>query len=203
MFQKAFYILLIFSIGISQVQAQDVENRAVFTTYPTNTINHNQWIIKDINPGQTQQESITIKNLTNQNITLNLSIKETSGNRENTKIIEQLPYKNIGNWLKLEQSSINLSPLEIKNIPFTISVPTDTKLAEYQGTILVSYIDSNSSDLQIATRIGNRIYLNVTNNKDLQSNTINLFVSPLQIFLIIISALGLSYGLFKSNKKTN
>jgi len=201
MFKKIFYIIFILTIGTSQVQAQDLNNQAIFTTYPTNTVNHNQWIIKDINPGQTQQESITVKNLTDQNIVINLAVKETKGDKKNTQIIEQQPFQNIGNWIKLEQNSITLIPQEIRKIPFSISTPFNTKPGEYQGTILASYTSNTESAFQINTRIGNRIYLNVTKNHELQSNTINLNISPIQIFLIIISSLGLVFGLMKSNKK--
>jgi hypothetical protein len=200
--QKIFQILAFILLGTISSQAYAISLKdAVFTTYPTNTEHHNSWIIKDVNPGQQQKESITVKNLTDQPIQLSISFREMEGDRQNAKIIENENFKNIGNWIKLDQTSVNLAPNQSQKIGFTIQTPGDTKLGEYQGTILVSYFNNNQPPLNLVTRIGNRIYLNVTDSKILESNTTNLEITPLQIALIILSSLGIIYGL-KNNKKS-
>ena len=171
-----------------------------FTTFPSHSVDHSSWIVRDVNPGGTYQEFITLQNLSNQNITLEIEIMESSGNQENIKLLENLPLETVGLWIKPEINKINLKAKEHRQIKFEIQVPSDTVPNEYQAVALVSEQGNSENPIKIQTRIGNRFYLNVTNSNDLKTNTFTPNNHELQIGLIILSLGGLVYGFMPSKK---
>ena len=187
-------ILIILAIITICAQTASAASIGAFTTYPSFTDNQNKWIIRDANPGQITEDYITVENLSDETITLNLDIRELKGTRNKPEIIESSKHQNIGNWTKLEQNQITLTPHEKKKIKVTIQIPTRIHLGQYQEVVLVSHASSSESNVDIKTRIGDRIYLNITDNTDLQDNTQNLIITPTQLILIILA----SFGLFAS-----
>jgi len=198
MIKKIFYILILSLIGANLALADD----PVFTTYPTHTTGGNKWLVRDVRAGESYEESLTVKNLSIQPITLNLQVLETSGTQKEIKVLDNQPFRNIGNWLKPEVDAVNLAANEQKEIKLKISVPQDAKEGEYQAAVMVSHLAKSSTGIDFNTRIGNRVYLTVTHAVVLQTNTFNLQVSIWQIALIVLSLLGLFYGL-KPLKLTN
>ncbi len=183
--------MIISLTGANLAQAQSMS----FTSYPSHTKNQNKWIIRDVNPGQSYREYLTVENLTDQPIDLEIKTVETSGSKEAIKLLENQPPRNIGNWLKPGTMKVSLGNKEKKEIPIDIIVPENTALGEYQGAILVSHLTENPSQLNLSTRIGNRIYLTVTDNPNLQTNTFSLQIENWQVIVIGLSLTGLVYGL--------
>ncbi len=199
MLQKIFYILVGTLLLTPLVQAA----APVFTTYPTHTSDRSKWINRDVNPGENYQENLTVENLSDQPIKLNIKIVESTGSKDHIKLLEDVPYQNIGNWINPEFTEIKLKAKEKKSIKLNIQVPADTELGQYQSVALVSDLQSSDQQLQINTRIGSRIYLNVTNNSILQSNTFSPDIPILQLSLVILSLGGIIYGLLPSRKLVN
>jgi uncharacterized membrane protein len=211
MIKRFSHILILFILSIQIVSAvsapadvSEKNSEPVFTTYPTYVHQGNkQWIISDANPAKKYFDEITVENLTDHQIALKIEFRESEGTEENFKIIESADYQNIGNWIKLEKSEIILQPYEKQPLKIEINIPENTEAKKYQGTILVSNTQkATNSDLNIATRIGNRVYLNVTNNSDIQTSFSNFEISPEQIVLILISLFGIAFAL-KPQKQTN
>lgn len=173
---------------------------SAFTTYPTKTINQDKWIVRDVNPGRHYREQITIENLSDENIELKIDIIESTGGRENIRLLENSTYQPIKQWIKPEQDIVKLSPFEKKNINLNIQVPGNQELGEYQAVALVSQTSEKSGNLKISTRIGNRIYLNVTDQKILQTNTFNSEINPPQLTLIILSLIAITYSFMPAKK---
>lgn len=196
MFKKISYTLIGLLLCAPLAQASS----AVFTTYPSHTLNNNKWIIRDVNPGQSYQEEITAENLQNYPITLTLQVIESSGSKENIRLLENQPNQNIGNWIQPEINSIDLAAHQKQNIKINIIIPNKTELGEYQAVILTTNTDKNKGNLNIATRIGNRIYLNVTNNPILQTNIFSTNISVIQITFITLSVIAILYGI-RPNKR--
>ncbi|MBD3270698.1 hypothetical protein GF376_04175 [Candidatus Peregrinibacteria bacterium] len=198
MIKKNFLYILISFLLMTQTA---IVSAQVFTTYPSKPYQGNkQWIVKNVNLGKNYQEKITVRNLTERTISLTLEFKESTGTKENFKIIEHEEFKSIGNWINFETYEIQLKPFEKKQIEMDIKIPKTAREKEYQGVILITHTDkAQNSKMNIATRIGNRVYLNVTKNSELQTNITNLTVTPLQISLILIALAGIAYGI-KKNK---
>ncbi len=189
--KKALYILVFSLIGAQTLLAQEIP----FTTFPTHTENHNKWIIRDVNPGSSYDESITVKNLSDYTISLKLETIEFSENGEKINLREGVPPEDIGKWISFNEQKLSLQPHEKKELSLKISIPEKTALGKYQAAVMVSHSSGEEGQLNLSTRIGNRIYLNVTDSKLLQTNTVNYWNPSLQIFLILASLLGLYYGL--------
>lgn len=197
MIKKIFYILTLCLITAPVTMGQSI---SAFTTYPTKTINQDKWIVRDVNPGRHYREQITIENLSDENIELKIDIVESTGGRENIRLLENSTYQPIKQWIKSEQDIVKLSPFEKKNINLNIQVPGNQELGEYQAVALVSQTSEKSGNLKISTRIGNRIYLNVTDQKILQTNTFNSEINPPQITLIILSLIAITYSFMPAKK---
>lgn len=201
MIKKILLILALIAIGGQLCLA---ENGPVFTTYPSNTANHNKWIVRDVNPGEKYEEYLTIKNLSDKNIEVKLKTVETSGSKEEIRILDNLTPKNIGNWINLENQTVQLKANEKKEIKITLAIPEEVQSGEYQAAVFATYTDKLNNNLNTTTRIGNRIYLNVTNNQSLYTNTFNPKINITQIGLIVLSLIGIiisSVSLKLENKK--
>jgi uncharacterized membrane protein len=188
---RILYILALLLLVPSLAQAQSL----MFTSYPSHTRENNKWIIRDVNPGENYQELLTLENLSDQEIQLHTSVLETSGSTEKIKLLENQPFRNIGKWITTEKNTFTLTPFEKKEIKININIPKDTALGKYQAAVMVSGTNKTGTSLNLSTRIGNRIYLNVTDSSVLQTNTFSLQISIWQILLITISSLGLLYSL--------
>lgn len=198
-------ILIILALTIIGGTLCLANSGAVFTAYPSHTVNHNKWIVRDVNPGEKYEEYLTIKNLSNKNISIKLNTFETSGTSENIKILENETPKNIGKWIGLENQTVELKANEKKEVKIILSIPNQAAIGQYQAAVFATYTEESSKNLKTTTRIGNRIYLNVTNDTSLYTNTFNPKINPLQLSLIIFSSIGIvisSIGLKIENKKS-
>jgi uncharacterized membrane protein len=192
MIRNIFYILALSLITAPLAFAQ-ADNS--FTTYPANRVNENKWIVRDVNAGHQYEENITVENLSERPIELRLEIIESAGDRNNIRLLENQYSNSLSKWIKPEQSIIHLNPREKKDIILKLDIPTNQNLGEYQAVALVSHSQKNSDNLNISTRIGTRIYLNVTDQKILQTNSFNPSINPGHWTLIILSIGGIIYGL--------
>ncbi|MDO9399081.1 MAG: DUF916 domain-containing protein [bacterium] len=84
---------------------------------------------------------------------------------------------NIGNWTTLAESEVSLMPKETKTVDFTIKIPNNTKAGEYAGTIIIQNKKTSktdgSTDTQIITKIGARMYVTVQENVVKELNSIS------------------------------
>lgn len=182
-----------FVISLSLLNTAKAINGS-FTIYPTNTTE--KWVNLEIQQGESKNQSITLVNTTNQKITLNLEFKNTTGTRENIKIDES--NKNfLRSWLS-HPNSVTLNPNEKKIIETNITVPDNIETGNYQGVLLASYSQTTSDLLTINTKIGTRYYIKIKSRSELQNNIFNISKTNLQTTLILISTIGLIYGLKKT-----
>lgn len=194
-------IILGLTLLTTQVAAASSDN--TFTTYPSFTKHRNKWIVRDVNPGQTTEDYITVENLSDHSLTLDLNVKELSGTEEKPKIIENQNFQNIGNWTKLESNQLTLSAHQKSQVKIVFQIPENAPLGSYQEVVLASHTADQGTNLGVATRIGNRLYINVTDQKVLQANTQNLNVTPLQLTLIALASLGIIASLSFPAKTKN
>lgn len=196
-------LLYIPSILALLLPAVACAENGLFTTFPSYTTDHSTWIVRDVNPGATYEEYITLQNLTEHKIDLEINIIESTGEKTNIKLLEDEQPKNAGLWIAPETNNVELNKLESRQIKLIISIPDNITPGEYQTVALVSEKLSGKPQLQINTRIGNRIYLNVTPSNDLKTNTFTPDNHTIETALIILSLGGIIYGTWpnKTNKQ--
>lgn len=170
-----------------------------FIVHPKDTSNGN-WIVKSVNPSKDYNQTLIVKNLENKATKLNLEFLEFTEDNGHIQLLENQKYKNIGNWITPTNAVIQLSPNEQKQINFKIKIPNNVSRQQYQGAFLVSKNTEDVSTLNIKTRIGNRIYLNVTDNIILENNVLNIPISETNLAFILIGFILIGYPLFYSKR---
>ena len=81
--------------------------------------------------------------------------------------------KSLGLWTDFPINSIYLEPFDAQMVDFTINIPSDAEYGQYSGGIVTDQIedredlpDSVRFGAKINTRVGVRIYLNVTDDPE-------------------------------------
>lgn len=165
-----------------------------FTIYPNST--DSKWIEKTLAPGSTTTQDIILANTTSQKIDLSLEFNQTTGSRENIKISEKNSESSLAKWITYPKK-VTLNPNEKRHIETVISIPENTPTQEFQGVLLASYSNKNSDLLTVNTRIGTRYYIKVATSNTIQTNIFQIPGNSLQTILIIISSIGIIYGIKK------
>lgn len=145
-----------------------------FTVYPTyvHGTNHD-WIIRTVAQGDSVEESFTIENLTAASLTLNLGIAEAIEENGAFTTTENQPSQHLALWSSIntiDTTSLTLEPHEKKNIPLTLKIPANAAEGEYKAAILAAKSTTNNANVQIVTRIGVRMYIQVVKAAPLSAN---------------------------------
>ncbi len=167
-----------------------------FTIYPSYTHEGNKsWIITEAVRGETVNESVTLENLSGKTQYISVFFREAIPRNENFIISEDTDFSDIGNWTTLTESSYTLTAGEKKKIPFEIIVPSDAAEGEYHGAVFAAIESPENDNLKVVTRIGVRVYLNVTEGSYGLASVLNGRGSDSMIFLVL-SAMGVIGSLF-------
>jgi hypothetical protein len=133
-----------------------------FTIYPSHTHNGNRnWIIRQASPGNTIEESLTLENLSGRPQQISIELKEAREENGKFTPVNDGPYENIGNWIKLPGTLYTLAPYEKVKIPFELAVPDNTGPRGYDAAVFAVKKDINENGIDIVTQIGVRVYLDV------------------------------------------
>ncbi len=194
-------LLLIITVIFSSLYSSNVfaANEARFTIYPA--YSEGKWLRISSNSNQNIDTAVILENLTSENIQLALNFKELSGTEKNPEIQENAPYQDLGNWLTISGSEFPLNPRQKLIVPLQIKIPTQTPNQLYQGVLLATESrPSNLPSMNIATRIGTRIYLEVDDSQIIQANNFQFSVQLWQILAIISGMILFGYSLLHSRK---
>ncbi len=157
-------ILIPFSAIAQTNENPPNENSGIFTIYPSYTHQGNSnWIIHSTIPGTTIRDFITVENLSQDSIKLNIKFLEATEENNSFKPKDNQSFENIGNWFNIDQNTITLPPFSKEKIPFTFQIPEHTLLGDFKGVIFAEYtpnIDS-PTNIPITTRIGTRTYISI------------------------------------------
>ena len=200
------FLLYILTMTVIIIPTTAGAQEAVFTTFPSYSTDHSTWIVRDVNPGKNYVEYLTLQNLTEIPVTLEIAIIESSGDQNNIKLLENTAPQHAGLWIRPEPDTVTLQGGEKQQIRLSINVPANTTPGDYQAVAMISPKNHDDRQIKINTRIGNRIYLNVTESNQLYSNTFVPENHALQIGLIIASLGGIIYGFLPvktAQQKTN
>lgn len=87
----------------------------------------------------------------------------------------------IGLWIQMEESELVLGPGEVKEVPFTLTIPSDVVVGDHAGGIVVEALKSSngsvetqsSTNVDIKTRVGARVYLTVLGERTTKTTISN------------------------------
>ena len=184
------FLVLMMNMAVAHAETGD------FTIYPSYMHNDNKnWILLDIEQGETITDFVTVENLTPQQQTIDLEVLEIQEEDGAYLPVESAEPANLAAWTKLPQTKVELAPHEAKEVRVETTVPRDAETGEYKAAVLASKTEKTSQDLSIKTRIGVRMYVNVQSPSPWQAN---VFGSPFlnSAFFFFFSLFGLLAAVF-------
>lgn len=166
-------IILAICIPISAVNASSL---VISKVKNTDSNNNQNWFRFYENPGANITDSIILMNPSKEVQDLKIYVTDATSNQAGsfTPKMPNEEQKGIGAWTSISQENLILNPGEQKEVEFTIHLPNDVPPGQYFGSIMnesskslescptESVTDNQcKSNIQIKTRTGNRIYLNI------------------------------------------
>lgn len=126
-------------------------------------------------PGSVIKDSIIVKNLGDQTEKIKIYSTDATSNQSGSFNLkaDNEEQKGVGLWTKVEKTELTLQPGDVEEVAFEIKIPKDLSPGQYFGGIIneqnsdskcdqVSNISGYcTSNIQIKTRTGNRIYLTI------------------------------------------
>ncbi len=134
------------------------------TNDPDNELSQT-WFIYDLPAGESKQDSLTLKNNSDEEASVSLyAVDSTTNNMGEFALENEADSRDqIGKWIALESSHLVLQPQEERQVGFTISIPEDAPAGEASGGIIIQKDlteaqKNTTSGFVISTRIGIRAY---------------------------------------------
>ena len=156
----SFFFLVLFSISSVVASAQ-----ISISPYNANNLNLDEknWFIFQAKVGQTIQDSVRVNNLGKTESQINISAKDMQilENGSFTILSDQTPNTEIGNWFKLDTSTLVLAAKDSTEIPFKIEIPQNILDGEYAGGISFTENTPAQDKININIRKGIRTYVTV------------------------------------------
>ncbi len=183
-------------IGANNALAQD--SNGTFTVYPSYMHEGNsKWIILNALPGDHLKDYITIENLTAQKQTISLQANTADQTDKGYIINENISNNDFASWIKFEKKEYTLEPYQKIKAPLEISIPDSAEITEYSGAILGTQTVKNDNGLNIVTRIGTRIYLNINHpTADISANSASTNIFTPKSIYFFLSFFALIAGTF-------
>jgi hypothetical protein len=152
----SFIGLTFFSFAVVKVFAQTPSSNYDVTVSP---------IFFDLSgdPGTSITSKVRIRNNTNSPIPLKLGVDKISGDLNGNVVLKQDKNDDTLSWIKFDNSSIVVKPLEWAEVPFTINIPESAAYG-YYWTITLSQDNTNplaKSGVNLTGAAGVPILLNV------------------------------------------
>lgn len=200
---KLSLIILLFADLVSQqttfaLSSSETTISPSQTNFQIQTTNGERWLKIKQNHNETQLYTYQLVNLSDKFISVQTEFQETTGIIENISILENQPAKNIGNWQSGNNQTHLLSPHEKKLILFPLTTPNLSCIDQcptYQGAILAKENKPTESGLNIVTRLGLRVYLEINSEKQTNNDNTTPPTAPISI---LTGLLTLAYTLKNS-----
>lgn len=129
------------------------------------------WFLYEVDPGEVIQDEALLINNNDQTTHLTLDPLDAALTADGAFSLIRGPEdnKDIGTWIKIEQTEFDLEPHTQLTVPFTIEVPQTAEVGDHIGGLAVyesekepeTVLKSGGAKVGISTRVGARIYLTV------------------------------------------
>lgn len=165
------FISIVFCLfGISKVMAINGGGIAIFPSNPDDSDPRTKsWFIYNLDPGETMNDSVTLRNDSGEKQILEIYPVDATLNNMGGFALEMKndSREDVGSWVQLEESEVELEIGEAKKVGFTITIPDDASVGEHAGGIVIQKRDLSEEQKNvkggfvIQTRLGVRIYQTV------------------------------------------
>lgn len=185
---------------------------------------HPGWFIYELKPGDIYEDSITIVNLSDQNLHFRLypqDAENISKEKGAFKILDenQVPEDRrfIQKWITMEKDTLDMKPYSKEVIKFTVRIPKDAEKREYAGVVFTHLdpkmrpeeVKREGVTFLIATRVGIRVYLTVTDTpsmpkrfeKEAHDGTLFAVLKYILFGITTLFTLYFFYSIFLARKK--
>jgi hypothetical protein len=139
--------------------------------YPVTPLDSNNtgWFVYKLKPGETYNDVIAVKNSTEQSWIVDMYPADTTTSSGGGFALRQKSEKmeKMGTWIKLSTNQVTLGPDEVKNVPFTITIPENAEVGETAGGIMFEKRDPKTGGddvikkeggVKLSLRTGVRVY---------------------------------------------
>lgn len=159
------------SIAWGQTDAESTESEDSTLTWsvrpsPTDAEPDRPNYVYDLEPGETVNDSIRVRNYTTDPLVLDIyasdAITTVSG------ALDLLPADqtatDVGTWVELESSSIEVPSQSALDVPFTVTAPERAEPGDHTGGIVTSFLATGSQggqEVVVEHRLGSRMHVRV------------------------------------------
>jgi hypothetical protein len=176
---RIFVILILLSLVLGTLLPfflQIFGNAQVSVTPKTdsNSETQNAWNLFRLKAGESADGQVEISNLASKDVIVDVQSNDAIFTKDGFFSINSNSEVNngVGSWLKLNKGRQAVSALSRFALPFSVTVPTDTKDGEYAGGISATEIDdSNSNSVALSKRAGSRVYVLVGTDFKIEAST--------------------------------
>lgn len=121
----------------------------------------------DIEPGANVTDSIRVRNYSDE--PLELDVYASDAITTSTGALDLLPAgeqpTDVGAWITLEESELDVPAQDFVDIPFTLTVPADAEPGDHTGGIVTSHrtpgVDGQGQAVVLDRRLGSRVHVRV------------------------------------------
>ncbi|MFA4930866.1 MAG: DUF916 domain-containing protein [Patescibacteria group bacterium] len=157
-------ILLILSLLLLPNLALAAEDGEM-AIYPANWDGENEltkyWYIYNVDKGNTHHDQVVVENTGNTPLSIKIYPVDALTTADGAFALENEDENkdDVGAWVKLSESELDLAPNEQRVVDFTIDIPAETEPGEHIGGIIIeNKTIKEGEQLNIKTRVGVRIY---------------------------------------------
>jgi len=127
------------------------------------------WFLYKLDPGQEKRDAVKLINNTDITSVVKLVTADGLATSDGAFALmpEDQPNRDMGTWVKLSATEVEVPPKSEKIIPFTITVPKNADVGDHMAGIAMQEletVDGNvipTTGIKVVTRIGVRMYMTV------------------------------------------
>ena len=167
MINKIWKIIVFLLILLMPASALAIDNGEM-AIYPANWDGQNEltkyWYIYNLDKGDSINDQVVVENTGNTDLVVKIYPVDALTTSDGAFALENEDEEknDVGAWVKLNESEVNLSAGEKKTVDFTFSVPEDTFPGEHMGGIVIENKQIVEGEIiNLKTRVGVRIYQTV------------------------------------------
>ena len=204
---------IIFLAASSSALAVDFGGIAAQPANPTADARTVSWFVYTLADGEAKNDALIVQNNSGEQKTFDLYPADSTPSTGNGFALKQRAEKmdEVGSWVKLASAAVTLAPHEQKTISFTVAIPLKLAPGLYAGGIMVAEHSAprKTSGIDLALRVGVRMYVTVIPTHFGDSNGLPLRGSPFVFYwgvasilaLLVIAAAVYMILIFKRKKK--
>lgn len=161
---KIWKILIVFSLLLMPTSTMAAEDGEM-SIYPASWDGENEltkyWYIYSLDKGDSHQDQVVVENTGGSPLSVKIYAVDALTTSDGAFALENEDEEknDIGAWVTLSESELDLAAGESQIVDFTISIPEDTEPGEHIGGIVIeNKTIKEGQQLNLKTRVGVRIY---------------------------------------------